>query len=55
MDNEYFFGTCLVCNKWKALKDGICNWCAEDSVPGSMPQFMKEFFKDKNKEPHGED
>lgn len=51
--SEYYFGTCLVCNKWKALKDGICNWCAVDSVP--VPDFLDELFKDKNKETYGED
>jgi len=43
MNNEYYFGNCLVCNKWTALKDGICNWCAEDSVP----EFLQELFRDK--------
>jgi hypothetical protein len=48
MCNEYFFGVCLVCNKWKALKDGICTWCVEDSVP--VPDFIQELFKDKKKD-----
>ena len=41
MSNEYYFGNCLVCNKWKALKDGICNFCAEDSIP----DFLKDIIK----------
>ena len=41
MSNDYYFGNCLVCNKWKALKDGICNWCAEDSVPGFLKNIIK--------------
>jgi hypothetical protein len=41
--DKYTFDKCLICGKYKALKDGVCNKCAEDRTLN----FFKDLFKKK--------
>jgi hypothetical protein len=41
--NEYSFGFCPHCHKYKALKNGTCAECEYIN----MPDFIKDLFKNK--------
>jgi hypothetical protein len=44
--NNYSFGQCNICNKFKPIKDGICGDC----VDKNLPDFFKDLFESKPKE-----
>lgn len=44
MRDKYYFGICDKCGKFTSLKNGICPNCKDN-----LPDFMKEFFKEKEK------
>jgi len=50
MSDDYYFGNCTVCNRWKALKNGVCQECSEKKLPDFMEDFFGNIFKEKNEE-----
>jgi len=41
MDN-YSFGNCYMCNKWKPLKNGVCIDCESKNI--EVPEMFKDIF-----------
>jgi hypothetical protein len=44
MDN-YTFDKCAICNKYTALKNGICADCKNDNP---LPDFFENLFREKD-------
>ena len=40
--NNYTFGQCTICNKYKVLKNGVCITC--NDLTDDMPDFMRDLF-----------
>jgi len=40
-DNEYSLDKCAICDKYKALKNGVCVDCDKET---ELPDFFKDLF-----------
>jgi len=41
MPDKYFIGECLICHRYKALRNGVCSDCKKQMEP---PDFLNDLF-----------